>query len=397
MADMSGPVQHGGVQSVPVILGWNAHGGYVQSTFLRTWWDQPHSYESVVSYLELHGALTPYRLAAALSTLSYGLGAAALLLLTETPPSSKIAVSVYVVALLSTPMVGFAWLKAPWPSKRASLMFAAYADVGTTAVLLAYGQPQTVIVTLALLAANSVYVQLFHSARVMALHLLWAGSAVALFFVLILLSPDTDHGLAVAQLVVLIPITFMGPTFFQYLLLKLQVQAHAASFDPLTQVRNRRGLDEALPVYFLGATDVSVMVVDVDRFKAINDRFGHHQGDAALQLVARRLTSDGVLVARVGGEEFAVVTKLDENEARALAEDYRNAAHSAGDSAPLTVSIGVAHCTYPSAEGSGIGADVVALTTRLLRRADAAMYEAKKQGGNQVVVADLSARGDLTT
>ncbi|MCZ4517611.1 GGDEF domain-containing protein [Rhodococcus ruber] len=367
----------------------------MQSTFLRTWWNQPHSYESVVSYLGLHGALAPYRLAASLSTFSYGLGAAALLLLTDAPPTSAVGRWIFVVAIVSTLVVGVAWLKAPWPSKRVSLSFAAYSDVGTTLVLLAYGSPQAVFLALAMLAANSVYVQLFHSPRVMALHLLWAGTAVALFFVLILLSPNTDTGLAVAQLVVLVPITFMGPTFFQYLLLKLQVQAQAANFDPLTQVRNRRGLDEALPVYFLGADNVAVMVVDVDRFKSINDLFGHHQGDAALQLIARRLAKDGVLVARVGGEEFAVVTKLAEYEARALAEEYRSAAHSAGDLAPLTVSIGVAHCEYPRAEGDGIGADVVALTTRLLRRADAAMYEAKKQGGNQVVVADLSARGDL--
>jgi diguanylate cyclase (GGDEF)-like protein len=364
----------------------------VHSTFLRTWWNQPHSYESVVSYLGLHGALAPYRLAASLSTFSYGLAAAALLLLTDSPPTSPVGRSIIVVAIASTLAVGVAWLKAPWPSKRVSLLFAVYSDVGVTLVLLSYGSPQTTFLALAMLAANSVYVQLFHSPKVMALHLLWAGTAVTLFFVLILLSPDTDPGLAVAQLVVLLPITFMGPTFFQYLLLKLQVQAQAANFDPLTQVRNRRGLDEALPVYFLGANDVSVMVVDVDRFKSINDRFGHHQGDAALQLVARRLTTDGVLVARVGGEEFAVVTKSAENQALALAEKYRCAAHSAEDPAPLTVSIGVAHCTYPISEDVDFG--IVELTTLLLRRADAAMYEAKQQGGNQVVVAGSTPRRD---
>ncbi|WP_415971240.1 GGDEF domain-containing protein [Rhodococcus sp. 077-4] len=361
----------------------------MQSVFLRTWWHQPHSYESVVSYLELHGALAPYRLAAALSTFSYGLGAAALLLLTDSPPTSAVGRSIFVLAIVSTLVVGVAWLRTPWPSKRVSLMFAAYSDIGVTLVLLSYGSPQTLFLALAMLAANSVYVQLFHSPKVMALHLLWAGTAVTLFSVLILLSPDTDHGLAIAQLVVLVPITFMGPTFFQHLLLKLHVQAQAANFDPLTQVRNRRGLDEALPVYYLGATDVSVMVVDVDRFKSINDRFGHHQGDAALQLVAKRLTTDGVVVARVGGEEFAVVTRLSEPDARALAEQYLSAAHSASDAAPLTVSIGIAHCQCVSS-----GTDVVDLITRLLRSADAAMYEAKQQGGNQVVVAGLTPRDD---
>lgn len=366
----------------------------MHSIFLRTWWNQPHSYESVVDYLRLHGALAPYRLAAALSTFSYGLGAAALLLLTDASPTSTLAELVYVVAIVSALVVGIAWLMAPWPSKRLSLSFAAYADVGTTLGLLAYGSPQTVILACALLAANSVYIQLFHSPRVMALHLLWAAATVGLMFGLILSEPDADHGLAVAQLVMLVPITFMGPTFFQYFLLKLQVQAQAANLDPLTQIRNRRGLEEALPVYFLGAGDIAVMVVDVDRFKSINDRFGHHQGDAALQLVARRLEKDGVLLARVGGEEFAVVTKLGVGEAHTLAEEFLGAVHSVGDLAPLTVSIGVAHCMYPSARD--IGVDAVELTDRLLREADVAMYEAKKQGGNQVVVADLSARDDST-
>lgn len=282
------------------MVGWNVHGGYVQTTFLRTWWNQPHSYESVVSYLALHGALAPYRLAAALSTFTYGLGAAALLLLTDAPPTSVIGRSIFFVAIVSTLLVGVVWLKAPWPTKRVSLMFAAYADVGVTLILLSYGSPQDTFVALALLAANSVYIQLFHSPKVMALHLLWAGASVTLYFVLILLSPETDHGLAVAQFVVLVPITFMGPTFFQYLILKLQVQAQAANFDPLTQVRNRRGLDEALPVYFLGATDVSVMVVDVDRFKSINDRFGHHPGGR--RPATRRTPVDhGRCAGRAGG------------------------------------------------------------------------------------------------
>ncbi|CCQ13852.1 Diguanylate cyclase [Rhodococcus sp. AW25M09] len=361
----------------------------MQSTFLRTWWRQPHSYESVVSYLDLHGALTPYRLAAALSTMSYGLGAAALLLLTETPPTSAVGRAIFVVAIVSTLLVGIAWLKVPWPSKRVSLMFAAYADVGTACILLAYGSPQVVFLACAMLATNSVYVQLFHSSRVMGLHLMWAGFIVALFFVLILLSPDADHGLAIAQLVVLLPITFMGPTFFQFLLLKLQVQAQAANVDPLTQVRNRRGLDEALPIFLLDATDVSVMVIDVDRFKSINDRFGHHRGDSALQLVAKRLTTEGVLVARIGGEEFAVVTTLAACEAAELAELYRNSAHSEQDAATLTVSIGVAHGSYTSDQRRTV-VDSAAVTTQLLRRADLAMYEAKHRGGNQVVFAESS-------
>ncbi|MGV8875321.1 MAG: GGDEF domain-containing protein [Rhodococcus sp. (in: high G+C Gram-positive bacteria)] len=213
-------------------------------------------------------------------------------------------------------------------------------------------------------------------------------------FVLVLLTPGADKGLAVAQLVALLPITFMGPTFLQYLLLKFQDQAAAANLDPLTGLNNRRGLDERLAGYLADATQVSVMVIDIDRFKAINDRYGHHVGDSVLAMTARRLSVGGVLVARTGGEEFAVVTDLGEPEVTALAEQLRDRVHSTDDLAPTTVSIGVAHrhCDF-RAESS---ADIIVAIAAVLRRADVAMYQAKGLGGNMVVAAADDGRSPRT-
>ncbi|MGB6051153.1 MAG: GGDEF domain-containing protein, partial [Rhodococcus sp. (in: high G+C Gram-positive bacteria)] len=113
---------------------------------------------------------------------------------------------------------------------------------------------------------------------------------------------------------------------------------------------------------------------------SINDRFGHQYGDVALQLMARRLIVDDLLVARTGGEEFAVVAKVGVERAESVAEWLRTRLFSAQDMCPLTVSIGLAHT-------HDVDNDTGTALTGLLRRADVAMYEAKRRGGNQVVIA----------
>lgn len=134
---------------------------------------------------------------------------------------------------------------------------------------------------------------------------------------------------------------------------------------------------------------LSVMMIDIDHFKSLNDRFGHPAGDAVLKEVAHAIT-DAVrsfdIVARYGGEEFAVVLpETDEEGVRQVAERVRAAvvatvaAPGSGPRRRVTVSIGAA--TAP-ADGDS-PADVVA-------RADDALYQAKEAGRNRVAVA-----GDL--
>ncbi|MEZ5411870.1 MAG: sensor domain-containing diguanylate cyclase [Acidimicrobiales bacterium] len=84
----------------------------------------------------------------------------------------------------------------------------------------------------------------------------------------------------------------------------------AASSDPLTGLLNRRALTEAVLGRGPRSGDLGVLYLDLDRFKAVNDRHGHHHGDAVLQAVAARLSRlvrEGDLVARIGGDEFIVV------------------------------------------------------------------------------------------
>lgn len=162
--------------------------------------------------------------------------------------------------------------------------------------------------------------------------------------------------------------------------------SHLAYHDPLTSLPNRLLLSDRLDQALRGADRagkrVGVLVIDLDHFKAINDRFGHSAGDALLQDVARRLAAairDSDTVSRVGGDEFVVVLPGLNHavEARLVGEKMLTllapAFEIAHASVPISASIGVS--VYPD--------DGVRMED-LLEHADAAMYQSKMTGRNAV-------------
>ena len=158
---------------------------------------------------------------------------------------------------------------------------------------------------------------------------------------------------------------------------------HAAMHDEITDLPNRRSLDELEALRDL--SHAAVIFIDLDGFKAVNDRLGHDLGDAVLCEVARRLQAhvrESDVVARYGGDEFVVVCDTDAAGAVEIAERLRHAIEEEygflTESLPIGASIGIAHAgELPHA----VGVD------RLIRLADQAMYRAKGRGGNQVAVA----------
>lgn len=148
---------------------------------------------------------------------------------------------------------------------------------------------------------------------------------------------------------------------------------HRAHHDPLTGLPNRRVLDERFDILFSGAHNraaSAVLVIDIDRFKGLNDDHGHHVGDRALQACAdviRTTTRDGDLVARLGGDEYAVVTgpiEIDAATDLCARLDGRRV-DVPGTTASVTLSAGMAMI-----DGESPADDVLAA-------ADRAMYEAK--------------------
>ena len=164
---------------------------------------------------------------------------------------------------------------------------------------------------------------------------------------------------------------------------------HTAEVDSLTGALNRRSLDQALTRTFQhahrSAAPLSVLFVDIDHFKAVNDQLGHAGGDHCLREIAKVVAaqlSDEDIFGRYGGEEFMVILPGRQIEmARVIAEDIRAAIQSAevrhqGHTLRLTASIGVAaqlaHETQPQ---------------MAVERADKALYAAKRGGRNRVSVA----------
>jgi diguanylate cyclase (GGDEF)-like protein len=170
-----------------------------------------------------------------------------------------------------------------------------------------------------------------------------------------------------------------------------KVLSELAATDALTGLANRRMLDQRLRLEWdraqRSAEPLTLLMIDVDHFKAFNDRHGHHGGDEALrnvaQVIGNNIRRPADLAARYGGEEFAVVLPAtDSRGAWLIAEHIRNGVEHlpqvAGAERPITVSIGM--CTWDKRSR-------LSLETLLLS-ADQALYEAKHSGRNRIVEAE---------
>jgi diguanylate cyclase (GGDEF)-like protein/PAS domain S-box-containing protein len=169
--------------------------------------------------------------------------------------------------------------------------------------------------------------------------------------------------------------------------------------DPLTGLFNRRYLDEALQNELARAeregSEISLIMIDIDNFKEINDLFGHNGGDQVLQRLAQYLlenTRKTDVACRYGGDEFMIV--LPDTPAVKAYQRAETLSHNfqsektiySGMKIPCTLSIGIAQ--YPIHGNNGL---------ELLTAVDDAMYDAKNQGKNRVVILkDNSARMSQT-
>lgn len=169
----------------------------------------------------------------------------------------------------------------------------------------------------------------------------------------------------------------------------------AARTDPLTGLLNRRGFEEAFDVELERARradgGLSVVVGDLDRFKAVNDRFGHAAGDDVLSRVGAAIGSmkrSWDIAARIGGEEFALLAPdTDEHGAYVLAERLRMEIEEAFEPAgagELTASFGIVSFPIHGQTGEA-----------LLQAADQALYAAKRLGRNRAVISSAEVPGIL--
>ncbi len=161
---------------------------------------------------------------------------------------------------------------------------------------------------------------------------------------------------------------------------------HLSLHDSLTGLFNHacfyQRVDMEVARYVRYGTMVSIMMLDVDDFKEKNDHYGHQEGDKILALIGstiRQSSRDSDICYRYGGEEFAVILpSTDLMETAIFAERLRaKLAESKPDGLVITVSIGVASCSRE-----------VCNSQALVKSADMALYQAKRNGKNQVVVSE---------
>ena len=236
---------------------------------------------------------------------------------------------------------------------------------------------------------------------------LFANMATLFAFVMMELIYQADSQARMYQIIFMVAANAVGAYggyFLEYSLRTMflvnNLLNELAELDGLTGLSNRRTLNIHLDRIWKQAIrdehEVAIAMIDVDHFKKYNDRYGHLQGDAALRTVAdiiahyARRPLD--ITARYGGEEFAVVwyypsalelPRMAEIMTKAVVA--LNMPHADSEIGALSISVGVAIMRPSKGEGS----------EDLLRLADAALYDAKRQGRNRVVVkqpSDLEAQ-----
>jgi diguanylate cyclase (GGDEF)-like protein len=342
--------------------------------------------------------LGPMRRGIAVSCWAYAVGVVLLMLSPAGPASTAATVFMGAAGAVSA-VLGCLWWRRGWPSAHFSVAFLIYSELCHTGVLLATTSPMLALIATLWFALVGEHITLAHGRRAVAAHALWALANIAFFA-----TQATRRSNASVPLIVYAAFALVGLIVAIPVLRQLGADAlrddsrRAAALaerDSLTSLLNHRGMYAALPALLLDGrvTDeqLAVVVIDLDRFKSINDRYGHHRGDQVLRLVAARLSGcvrRGAVVARTGGEEFIVIDTVAPDGAAALAHRLLRAIHRQHDDVPVTASLGVSSVPLREVAVERLTQDVQELITL----SDSTMYRAKRDGGNQVRVSEPAGR-----
>ncbi|MFF0488910.1 diguanylate cyclase [Nocardia sp. NPDC004068] len=365
-------------------------------SMVRAWWRDRVDYRWLVDTFASHHALRPMRW-------MVGSGGALLLAITvlsalsAAGPRGVAGLTVSTLVAVLSAAWALRWWLLPWPSRTESLIWVSLADLAVLGNCLAQQNRLFGAVATVLSVVIGGYVTIFHGPRLLALHVGWSLLVVvALSARLVLGDQEFGGDYALAGSIVLIIAAAMLIALPQLHFCTWLLRRDALS-DPLTMLLNRRGLDYYLSRYVDShAARVGrrayVITLDLDRFKSVNDTFGHSSGDDALVETAERLriaAAPDAVVARNGGEEFVVVGALRPAEdVTEIAERLRRSIASIRDlPIRLTASVGVALGEPGAAE------DAEETGRRLLRASDVAMYRAKNAGGNTVVIVEAPENG----
>lgn len=349
----------------------------------RRWWGQSDQFDWLSAYLNERGQQMLWRM----STFLFTIVTAALpiiMLASPAGPDTALTKAIAVFATCAGAAGAVLWLL-HWPTRRQSMWYSAMAIGATAAACMSLSNPYTGLMGCTMFAAIGGFLAYFHSVgHVVVNFAVAAGSALILSWRLVATSGDI--ALTIAALVTVVALNVGVPFGIHSLVHTLRDDLRGTDRDPLTGLHNRRSFHhsvyELMMLNHRGPnTHLVIAMIDLDNFKQLNDTHGHAAGDQALVNVATVLRDNcrsTAVIGRAGGEEFLIADTDTMSNPAGMAERLCDAI--AALPPQITASIGTVSAPLKTAAVT----TNLQLLDDLIRTADAAMYEAKRAGGNQV-------------
>lgn len=348
---------------------------------ITRWWQHADQFDWFSAYLDERGLQNRWRGATFIFTALLAVIPVALIR-SPTGPDHPVTVTASVCAALSAGAGGLVWLTR-WPTRRQSTLFALLATAAIATTCLSQSNPYSGLVGCTTFAVIGGFVAYFHTVALLSVNLAAALICAAATTYRLVVNTG-DIALAASACLIVLALNTGVPFGIHSLTHTLRRDLRSSGHDPLTGLLNRRSFYHSAYELLMRGRDgahLVVVLIDLDNFKKLNDTRGHAVGDQALAEVGsvlRDFSSDTAVIGRIGGEEFVIADSGDVADLAAFTERLRHAI--ATMSVPVTASIGTAAGAVPSTSTAAN----LNLIDSLIDIADAAMYEAKRAGGDRV-------------
>ena len=348
---------------------------------IRWWWGQPDHYVWFGTYLQLRRMSGMARAVLAGTAGSLALIHLALIF-GSAPPEGGVRIALAISSIAGGFGCALLWVLC-WPTKRGSTAFAATASASTAMATLAQSDPTIALLTCTAFATVSGYIAVFHTAPFMVVNAIVVLAIPVVPVAALIATQGVVRALCEYALVAVVNIAV--PFGMQILVHALGLDLVNADRDDLTGLLNRRAFYEQtnrlVAAQGFSESHLVVTMIDLDRFKLLDDTMGHAAGDRVLIAVGQRLREHArpsAIVGRVGGEEFLIADVFGDPRQAALGRRLCDAV--AGLPYGVTASIGIAGARC---DEIAVSQDSNLSITTWIAVADGAMYDAKRTGGNQ--------------
>ncbi|CAN5688457.1 GGDEF domain-containing protein [soil metagenome] len=350
--------------------------------WLRRWPHQTDQFDWFSSYIKDRGMQMQWRgltfvFTASLATMPI------VLILSPTGPDHAVTIGQSILASACAAAGAVLWLTR-WPTRRQSMLFCLAAMGSIAAACLAQSNPYASLMGCTTFAVIGGFVAYFHTYGMVILNFAVA-SICAVIGAARLISSTGDIALTGSAVLIVAGLNVGVPFGIHSLTHALRSDLRTSGHDPLTGLLNRRSFEHASYELLMrnqgGDNHLIITMIDLDKFKKLNDTQGHAVGDQALVSVAAALRDNcrhTAVIGRAGGEEFVIADTGRPADHAVLAERLREAIAAIPQHVTASIGTAAAPLTNTSTKANQD------LIEGLTRTADAAMYKAKRAGGDQV-------------